>query len=60
VLVFAEFGPQNSEVAVPTRIEDGTWRHHEGSVEVKQLRVECVTIKSIFEELVHFASTRSG
>jgi hypothetical protein len=41
---FAEFGPQNSEVAVPMGIEDGTWRHHEGSVEAKQLRVECVAI----------------
>jgi hypothetical protein len=46
---FAEFGPQNSKVAVLAGIKGGTWRHRKGFVEVKQLCVECVIVKSISE-----------
>jgi hypothetical protein len=42
-------------VVVPTRIRGGTWHHHEGCIEAKQLRVERVAVRSISEELVHFA-----
>jgi hypothetical protein len=43
---FAEFGPQNSMVAVPEGIGGGTRRDHEGCVKAKQLRVKDVTIGS--------------
>jgi hypothetical protein len=36
-------------------IRGGTRRHHEGCIELKQICVERVTIKSISEELLHFA-----
>jgi hypothetical protein len=51
---FVEFGPQNSAVAIPVGIGGGTWRPHERCIEAKQLRVERVAVRSIFEELVHF------
>jgi hypothetical protein len=47
--------PQNSSVAVSVGIGGGTWRHHEGCIEAKQLHVEHVAVRSISQELVHFA-----
>jgi hypothetical protein len=38
--------PQNSAVADSVGIRGGLWRHNEGCVEVKQLGVERVTIRS--------------
>jgi hypothetical protein len=45
---FAEFGPQNSAVAVavPEGTGGGTWRDHGGCVKAKQLRVKGVAIGS--------------
>jgi hypothetical protein len=43
---FAEFGPQNSTMTVLEGIGGGTWRHSEGCVKVKQLRVEHVGVRS--------------
>jgi hypothetical protein len=43
---FAEFGPQNSAVAIPEEIDGCMWHHKEGCVKAKKLRVERVTIKS--------------
>ena len=43
---FAEFGPQNSAVAVPEGIGGGTWRDCKGCVKAKQLRVKDVAIRS--------------
>jgi hypothetical protein len=45
----------NSLVVVPTGIIGGTWHHHEGCIEAKQLRMELMVVRSISEELVHFA-----
>jgi hypothetical protein len=42
----AEFGPQNSAMAVPEGIGRGTWRDRGGCVEAKQLRVKDVVIRS--------------
>jgi hypothetical protein len=39
-------------------IGGGTWRHHERRVELKQLHVEHVAVRSKFQELFHFATTR--
>jgi hypothetical protein len=36
-------------------IEGGTWRHHEGCIKAKQLHVNHVAVRCIFQELVHFA-----
>jgi hypothetical protein len=36
----------------------GTWHHHEGCIEAKQISVERVVVRSIFEELVHFAPAK--
>jgi hypothetical protein len=55
VVGFAEFGPQNSAVAVQAGIGGGTWHHHGGCVEAKQLHVERVSVRSKSQELVHFA-----
>jgi hypothetical protein len=33
-------------MAVPTGIRGDTWHHHGGCVEAKQLRVECVDVRS--------------
>jgi hypothetical protein len=43
---FAEFGPQNSVVAVLEGNGGGTWRDREGCVKAKQLRVKDVTVGS--------------
>jgi hypothetical protein len=43
---FAEFGPQNLVVAVPTGIGDDTCRHHQGCIEAKQLCTKCVAVRS--------------
>jgi hypothetical protein len=43
---FAEFGPQNSEVAVPEGTSGGTRRDSEGCVKAKQLRVNDVVVGS--------------
>jgi hypothetical protein len=43
---FAEFGPQNSTVAVPEGTGGGTWRHSEGCVKAKQIHVERVAVGS--------------
>jgi hypothetical protein len=43
---FDEFGPQNSGAAVPTGTDSGTWRHSNGCVKAKQLRVEHVVVGS--------------
>jgi hypothetical protein len=43
---FAEFGPQNLTVAVSAGIRGGTWHHHKGCVEAKQLCVERVVVWS--------------
>jgi hypothetical protein len=56
--VFDRDRPQNSVVAVPTGIGGGMWRHHGGCVEEKQLRVERVAVRSISQELVHFAPAK--
>jgi hypothetical protein len=53
--VFDRVWPQNSAVAVPMGIKGGIRRHHEGCIETKQIHVERVTVRSIFEELLHFA-----
>jgi hypothetical protein len=45
-------------MVVPAGIGGSTWCHHEGCVKVKQLRVERVAVKSISQELVHFAPDR--
>jgi hypothetical protein len=42
---FHRVGPQNSAVAIPTRIIGGMWRHHEGCVEAKQLHEECMLVR---------------
>ena len=52
---FAEFGPQNSAVAVPEGTGGGTWRDRGGCVKAKQLRVKDVAVGSKTYELVHFA-----
>jgi hypothetical protein len=54
---FAEFGPQNSAVAVLAGIGYGTRRNHVGCVGAKQLHVECMTVRSKSQELVEFASS---
>jgi hypothetical protein len=36
-------------------IGGGTCRHREGCIEAKQLHVERVVVRCIFQELVHFA-----
>jgi hypothetical protein len=41
---FAEFGPQNSAVAVLEGTSGGTWRDHGGCVKAKQLRVKDVAV----------------
>jgi hypothetical protein len=43
---FAEFGPQNTATAVLEAIDGSTWRHSEGCIKAKQLRVERVPVKS--------------
>jgi hypothetical protein len=43
-LGFAEFGPQNSAVAVPEGTCDGTRRDRGGCVKVKQLRVKDMAV----------------
>jgi sarcosine oxidase delta subunit len=55
IAVFAQFGPQNSVMAVPMGIKDVMWSHHGGCVEAKHLRVERMTIRSKSHELVYFA-----
>jgi hypothetical protein len=57
--VFDRVRPQNSVMAVPTGIRGGTWRHREGCVKVKELRVERVAVRSKSQELVHFALAKS-
>ena len=44
--VFDRVWPENSAMAVPVGIGGATWRHHEGCVEEKQLRVERVSVSS--------------
>jgi hypothetical protein len=44
--VFDRVGPQNSAAAIPLGTGGGTWRHHGGCVEVKQLPVEWMAIRS--------------
>jgi hypothetical protein len=41
---FAEFGPQNSTVAVPEGTGGGTWHDRGGCVKAKQLRVKDVVV----------------
>jgi hypothetical protein len=41
---FAEFGPENSVVAVLEGTCGGTWRDHEGCVKAKQLRVKDMAV----------------
>jgi hypothetical protein len=41
--------------AVLVGIEGGMWHQHEGCVEPKQLRVEHVSMRCTFQELLHFA-----
>jgi hypothetical protein len=53
--VFDRVWPQNLAVAVLVGIRGGTWRHHGGCIEAKQLRAECVAIRSKSQELVHFS-----
>jgi hypothetical protein len=43
---FAEFGPQNSAVAVPEGTGGGTRRDRGGCVKAKQLRVKDVAVGS--------------
>ena len=43
---FAEFGPQNSAVAVPEGTGGGTRRDRVGCVKAKQLRVKGVAVGS--------------
>jgi hypothetical protein len=43
---FAEFGPQNSAVAVSERIGGGTWHDRGGCIKAKQLRVKDVAVRS--------------
>jgi hypothetical protein len=43
---FTEFEPQNSDVVVPEGTSGGTWRHSEGCIKAKQLRVERMAIRS--------------
>jgi hypothetical protein len=43
---FAEFGPQNSVVAVPEGTGGGTWRDRGGCVKAKQLHVKDVVVGS--------------
>jgi hypothetical protein len=43
---FAEFGPQNSTVAVPGRTGGSMWRDRRGRVKAKQLRVKDVAVGS--------------
>jgi hypothetical protein len=52
---FAEFGPQNSAMAVLEGTGGGTWRDCKGCVKAKQLRVKDVAVGSKSHELVHFA-----
>jgi hypothetical protein len=56
--VFDRVWPQNSVVAVSAGIRGNTWRHHEGCVEAKQLRVERVAVISKSQELGHFAPAK--
>jgi hypothetical protein len=43
---FAEFGPQNSVVAIPQGTGDGMWRHNKGCIKAKQFCVERVAVGS--------------
>jgi hypothetical protein len=43
---FAEFGPQNSAVAVPEGTGGGTRRDRRGCVKAKQIRVKDVAVRS--------------
>jgi hypothetical protein len=43
---FDEFGPQHSVVVVPEGTGGGTWRHSEGCVKTKQLRVDRMIVRS--------------
>ena len=38
---------------VLAKIRGSSWSHHEWCVEAKQLYVECVVVRCIFQELVH-------
>jgi hypothetical protein len=42
---FAEFGPQNSVVAVPKGSGSSTWRDRRGCVKAKQLLVKDVVVR---------------
>jgi hypothetical protein len=44
--IFVECGLQNSVTMVSVGISSDMWHHSEGSVKVKQLRVERVAVKS--------------
>jgi hypothetical protein len=57
---FDRVWPQNSAVAVPAGTRGDTWRHREGHVKAKQLRVERVAVRSKSQELVHFTAQLSG
>jgi hypothetical protein len=52
---FSKFGPQTSVAMVPKGTGGDTWRHSEGCINVKQLRVERVGVGSKTYELVYFA-----
>jgi hypothetical protein len=43
---FAEFGPQNSVVAVLEGTGGDTWHHNEGCVKAKQLCAEHMAVRS--------------
>jgi hypothetical protein len=43
---FAEFGPQNSAMAVPMGTSGGTRRDRGGCVKAKQLRMKDVAVRS--------------
>jgi hypothetical protein len=51
---FAEFGPQNSVVAVLERTDGGTWYDRGGYAKAKQICVKDVAVGSKTLELVHF------
>jgi hypothetical protein len=51
---FRQIWASKSGGAILAGIEGGIWHHREGCVEAKQIHEECVAIRCVFQELVHF------
>jgi hypothetical protein len=52
---FRQVWASKSSGVVLVGIKSGMWRNRKGCVEAKQLREECVAVRYISYELIHFA-----